>query len=176
MRKVCVLSMIMLAVPAFLTLSPGRASCQDIVGEQAADCCPCGTLGVRRCRVFHGCRRCRGCCGHELAGRYAEASSFNCGCNGSYKHPVPPLFTYHWPGMYSHQLMTDYHSPWRFPAVTPYEGESEVPQAPQVDELGVKAPVPGDLQPVTAVQAPPPLIRHDGEMEPLSEKLRKLYQ
>jgi hypothetical protein len=48
---------------------------------------------------------------------------FNCGCNGSYKFPVPPLYTYHWPGMWSAQLMTDYHSPWRFPPLKPYVDE-----------------------------------------------------
>jgi hypothetical protein len=48
---------------------------------------------------------------------------FNCGCNGSYKFPVPPLYTYHWPGMYQQQLMTDYHSPWRFPPLKPYVDE-----------------------------------------------------
>ena len=48
---------------------------------------------------------------------------FNCGCNGSYKFPVPPLYTYHWPGMYQHNLMTDYHSPWRFPPLKPYVDE-----------------------------------------------------
>ena len=50
-------------------------------------------------------------------------SHFNCGCNGSYKFPVPPLYTYHWPGMYSAQLMTEYHSPWRFPPLKPYTDE-----------------------------------------------------
>lgn len=51
-------------------------------------------------------------------------AGFNCGCNGSYKYPVPPLYTYHWPGMYSAQLMTDYHSPWRFPPLKPYTNEA----------------------------------------------------
>ena len=47
----------------------------------------------------------------------------NCNCNGSYKFPVPPLYTYQWPGRYSQQLMTDYHSPWRFPPLRPYVDE-----------------------------------------------------
>jgi len=47
----------------------------------------------------------------------------NCNCNGSYKFPVPPLYTYHWPGRYSQQLMTDYHSPWRYPPLKPYTDE-----------------------------------------------------
>jgi hypothetical protein len=73
-----------------------------------------------------------GCCddgcgcgrGRGRGPRYEGLDShFNCGCNGSYKFPVPPLYTYHWPGMYSAQLMTDYHSPWRFPPLKPYVDE-----------------------------------------------------
>ncbi len=47
----------------------------------------------------------------------------NCGCNGSYTYPVPPLYTYHWRGIAAQRLMTDYHSPWRFPAIKPFEDE-----------------------------------------------------
>jgi hypothetical protein len=56
---------------------------------------------------------------------------FNCGCNGSYKFPVPPLYTYHWPGLYSQQLMTDYHSPWRFPPLRPYTDEPPLMDSPE---------------------------------------------
>ena len=45
---------------------------------------------------------------------------FNCRCNGSYKFPVPPLSTYHWPVNCSNQSMTDYNSPWRFPDIRPF--------------------------------------------------------
>jgi hypothetical protein len=48
---------------------------------------------------------------------------FNCGCGGSYKFPVPPLYTYHWPGMYSARWMTEYKSPWRYPPLRPYVDE-----------------------------------------------------
>src|SRR5262245_25502808 len=70
---------------------------------------------------------CHGCgpWGHhaaKAAARNAERYA-NCGCNGSYKFPVPPLYTYHWPGMYQQNLMTDYHSPWRFPPLKPYVDE-----------------------------------------------------
>jgi hypothetical protein len=87
---------------------------------------------------------------------------FSCGCNGSYKFPVPPLYTYHWPGLYSAQLMTDYHSPWRFPPLKPYA--DEVPPI----EMGMRASR-GQLRPVSAsfpVQALPA-----GEMESMSSKL-----
>jgi hypothetical protein len=78
--------------------------------------------------------------------RYYEGRTahFNCGCNGSYKFPVPPLSTYHWPGMWSHQLMTDYHSPWRFPPLKPYVDEV-VPV-----EMGSEQFVPRDLQQASA--------------------------
>jgi hypothetical protein len=68
-------------------------------------------------------------CRHRNRGPRYEGleAGFNCGCNGSYKFPVPPLYTYHWPGMWSAQLMTDYHSPWRFPPLKPYVDEVPVP-------------------------------------------------
>ncbi|MHC4177480.1 MAG: hypothetical protein ACYSWU_08235 [Planctomycetota bacterium] len=56
--------------------------------------------------------------------RVAEAGHFNCGCRGSYKFPVPPQYTYHWPGLYAQQSMTEYTSPWRFPPLEPYRGQS----------------------------------------------------
>jgi hypothetical protein len=73
------------------------------------------------CEECDCCRQ--GCFGHHRNRRNAELG-FNCGCNGSYKYPVPPLYTYHWPGMYSAQLMTEYHSPWRFPPLKPYTDEA----------------------------------------------------
>lgn len=99
-------------------------------GEQGqCDACSGGRFG------HHG-----GHCGHHrLEGR---DRNFNCGCNGSYKYPVPPLYTYHWPGMYSAQLMTDYHSPYRFPPLKPY-----VDEAAPVEEPGIVEAAPGRLQP-----------------------------
>ena len=70
-----------------------------------------------------------GGCGKDGCGRHGRRNAnrwFNCNCNGSYKFPVPPLYTYHWPGLYSMKRMTDYHSPWRFPAIKPYEEETPV--------------------------------------------------
>lgn len=66
--------------------------------EACAECCPvCGCPGhVHKDSVIAG---------------------FNCGCRGSYKFPVPPRFTYHWPGMYAQQTMTGYWSPYRYPSL-----------------------------------------------------------
>jgi len=88
-------------------------------GCEPAACCECDLCnggGHGRFGGKHG-------HGHH---KYYEGRTahFNCGCNGSYKYPVPPLYTYHWPGMWSQQLMTDYHSPWRFPAIKPYVDET----------------------------------------------------
>jgi hypothetical protein len=81
-------------------------------GVDSYDACdPCDECGGRGCRHCHR---------HWYEGM---EEGFNCGCNGSYKFPVPPLYTYHWPGMWSAQLMTDYHSPWRFPPLKPYTDE-----------------------------------------------------
>ena len=85
-------------------------------GDYCDECDPCndgGGHGHHHHGLLHH---------HRNGGRNAEMG-FNCGCNGSYKFPVPPLYTYHWPGMYSAQLMTDYHSPWRFPPLKPYVDE-----------------------------------------------------
>jgi len=65
---------------------------------------------------------CGGCRKRQCASQ--QESWYNCGCNGSYKFPVPPLYTYMWPGLYSQQLVTDYHSPWRFPPLKPYTNEA----------------------------------------------------
>jgi len=66
----------------------------------------------------------------------AYGAGYNCACNGSYKHPVPPLYSYHWPGLYAHRLMTDYHSPHRFPPLKPYTDEAPVPAAAGPEPAG----------------------------------------
>lgn len=82
-------------------------------GGYCDECDPCGN-GGRHGHHHHG---------GGLFGNQNQQLGFNCGCNGSYKFPVPPLYTYHWPGMYQQVLMTDYHSPWRFPPLKPYVDE-----------------------------------------------------
>ena len=81
--------------------------------------CASGRCGAGQC----GGGNCGGLFGAHNRFYEGRDTHFNCGCNGSYKYPVPPLSTYHWPGMFSHQLMTDYHSPWRFPPLKPYTDE-----------------------------------------------------
>ena len=90
--------------------------------------CGCGTKNSSSCE-------CQAKRGSRVKGRFARGRRCGCGngfgdscaCNGSYKFPVPPLYTYHWIGLYSHQRMTDYHSPWRFPPIRPYVDEIHIP-------------------------------------------------
>ena len=70
------------------------------------------------------CRHSAPCCNHtQRTTVMAHVGSFNCGCRGSYKFPVPPQYTYHWPGMYAQQCMTAYRSPWRFPSLLLYQNQ-----------------------------------------------------
>lgn len=98
--------------PGEMIQAPGY----DGYGAEGGYCDACDPCGGHR----HGCHQCQ----RRLW--YQQNSVFNCGCNGSYKFPVPPLYTYHWPGMYSAQLMTDYVSPWRFPPIKPYTDEAAI--------------------------------------------------
>lgn len=125
----------------------------------------CNPGGGHRCGLFggHGCGGAHGCRLHHHH-KYIDGKDhgFNCGCNGSYNYPVPPLYTYHWPGMYKAERMTDYHSPWRFPPIRPFADE---PVAPATSEE-----VSGELQTISALLP----IRSKstlGEPESLSSKL-----
>ncbi|MCA9102926.1 MAG: hypothetical protein KDA63_17325 [Planctomycetales bacterium] len=97
---------------------------------------------------------------------------FNCNCNGSYKYPVPPLYTYHWPGLFSQELMTNYHSPWRFPPLRPYRDEpkSDVGEEPQASFAPDYLPTVHG-QPASDVETAP---RRRG-YEPLSAKFERFY-
>jgi len=115
--------------------SPGADSTTesaDLAESTTGECSDCGDDSCEECCTECPRRRpllalidkldeckakCRGCCACN------QESWNNCNCNGSYKFPVPPLYTYHWPGLYSAELMTDYHSPWRFPPLKPYTDE-----------------------------------------------------
>lgn len=87
-----------------------RADCgcqQDACSESAcspgpANGCGCPLCALQKLGQCYGARR-------------AAIGAFNCQCRGSYKFPAPPQYTYHWPGMYSQQTMTEYASPFRFP-------------------------------------------------------------
>jgi hypothetical protein len=119
------------AVTALALGSSGALLAAECGCEQQAACgCNGNGYGNGCGGCGHGCGGlCGGLFGHHRnrGSRYEGLEpGFNCGCNGSYKFPVPPLYTYHWPGMWQHNLMTDYHSPWRFPPLKPYVDEAPV--------------------------------------------------
>jgi hypothetical protein len=131
--------------------APGLA-CGDYYGDA---CDECGDPCCGHCRHHHW---------FGYGDRWADAG-FNCGCNGSYKFPVPPLYTYHWPGMYQAVLMTDYHSPWRFPPLRPYVDEVPVPVLGKGSSLR-------RVQPVSATSSSPMASRPASFSQRLEESQR----
>ena len=90
----------------------GDPSIMMAATSNSESCCGdmyrCGPSCYARC-CGCCCGRCGGCCcGCETVG------CFNCCCKGSYKFPVPPQYTYFWPGIYSQKTMTGCLSPWRY--------------------------------------------------------------
>jgi hypothetical protein len=76
--------------------------------------------------------RCRRRCGGRMLDKKGAGGYFNCSCRGSYKFPVPPQYTYFWPGMYSQQTMTEYSDPYRFPPLKlPPADQSELKTEPK---------------------------------------------
>lgn len=126
--------------------------------QQGQSCDPCGgSCGLFGHHGHHG--------HHHRATYEGLGPGANCGCNGSYNYPVPPLYTYHWPGLYKQVRMTDYHSPWRFPPIKPYTDEA--PLTP----FGSSAAASGVLQTsaYTAVQG---ASRRAGDVTPMSRRLQ----
>lgn len=152
-----------------LTLAAAVVLSFGLAGNVSAQCNTCGDAP-------HGCDLSQGGCGGKCKGKhkkYLEGKDrgFNCGCNGSYNYPVPPLYTYHWPGMYKAERMTDYHSPWRFPPIKPFI--DEVPPAPAgvMNELA-----PSELQPISALIPLTTVDSRPGEPESMSAKLLKSFR
>jgi hypothetical protein len=121
----------------------------------------------------HGCNAgcCRDGCGlfrRHSCGRGGDGIEgldphFNCGCRGSYNYPVPPLYTYHWPGMYKQNLMTDYTSPWRFPPLRPYVDEQPLQPAESVPAAMIRT--------ISAVQVDSEVASRSGQIESISSRL-----
>lgn len=105
------------------------------VEQPCPTCCPC----CAQC-----CPRHQGC----LARYMSSVGGFNCSCRGSYKFPVPPQYTYHWPGLYSQQLMTSYQSPYRYPALRlpPWMEKGANAGLPQNGTAAPLMPSPGEKQ------------------------------
>ncbi|MGQ9562195.1 MAG: hypothetical protein ACUVQH_00125 [Thermogutta sp.] len=111
----------------------------DYVGQGQ----PCGTY-ASCCYCFHW-------GGHEgcLARYMSSVGGFNCSCRGSYKFPVPPQYTYHWPGVYSQQAMTSYQSPYRYPLLRlpPWMEKKANGGLPEGKDAVPLMPSPGERQP-----------------------------
>ena len=140
MRKLYVLTAFVIvgglpvSSPAADVTSYGAWQAADGWDDQAVGCDTTAQYGYGECLCSQRpscCHSCGPCCGCSRCGmrqprrsRTARIGDFNCGCRGSYNFPVPPQYTYHWPGLYAQQSMTEYTSPWRFPGLKPYEDES----------------------------------------------------
>ena len=138
---------------AYLALAVAVAAVVCSFGSAAAqDCNACGMGGGDRCGA-HGCRL-----HHHKKYTEGKDRGFNCSCNGSYNYPVPPLYTYHWPGMYKAERMTDYHSPWRFPPLKPFTDEVPVPIGPAAisDEVPSELQTISHLKPISSVRLAQP--------------------
>jgi hypothetical protein len=156
--RACLTSAVALAAVVF---SFGSLSAQDGCNNGNQQACGGGRCGAHGCRLHH----------HQ---KYLEGKDrgFNCGCNGSYNYPVPPLYTYHWPGMYKAERMTDYHSPWRFPPLRPYVDDAVVPVPAGMSNLGA----PGDLRPISALMPITGPAVTVGQPESLSDKLLRSFR
>jgi hypothetical protein len=133
-------------------LAPGTVDSAHEAAFPVGDCCGCGmrdsAWGCGPCNGCGGRRGCLGGCRHRLAEKKADVGYFNCQCRGSYKFPVPPQYTYFWPGMYSQQTMTEYNDPYRFPRLKSpdevFRREAEEPKPG--DAAGPPAGPNGDLR------------------------------
>ena len=138
----------------------------EVVACECSDAPDCGS----------SCGSCGGC-GCGICGRHkahiASFGYFNCSCRGSYKFPVPPRYTYHWPGMYSQQYMTEYTSPYRFP---PLELPQFVPQ--EKGKITVKPVIQSSSTGLTTINpaklAPLPTQLSTGP-KPMSVRIKQKY-
>jgi hypothetical protein len=116
-------------VPGSTSVSIVDGNGQPVAQPQADEC---------DCASAECCPRCGKIC--KMKAYFGSFSCFNCNCKGSYKFPVPPQYTYHWPGMYSQQTMLEHVSPYRFPPLNlppdmvPPGGK--VPPAPPHNKVG----------------------------------------
>jgi hypothetical protein len=142
-------------------------------GQPISDYTMCDGGSCHSCGGRHGLHR-HGChgCGHLHHRKNYDGldRSFNCGCSGSYKFPVPPQYTYFWPGsVYSQELMTNYHSPWRFPPLKPYTDEVLTPAgADNYSETGLR-PV-SNIEAIGEPRLPP------GQIEPMSAAMQRFFR
>ncbi len=93
----------------------------------------------------------------KLLDKWASYGQFNCECSGSYKYPVPPQYTYHWPGMYSQPTMSQYTSPYRFPPLKLPPKDEDILQPEQEPEENVSERI--TTRPIRPVSLHQPISR-----------------
>ncbi|HOA50705.1 MAG: hypothetical protein WBH86_11250 [Thermogutta sp.] len=122
-----------------LSSSPPESASAAAAGSTLATEQPCPVGDPCHCLCHHGHQGC-------LARYMSAVGGFNCSCRGSYKFPVPPQYTYHWPGLYSQQLMTSYQSPYRYPLLKlpPWMEKRPNADVPQNGALMPLMPSPGE--------------------------------
>lgn len=160
MRKVLLSAAVLAMLLSSAALALAGDGCSVAAPACGTDGDPCGS----------GC--CRAGCG--LLGRGCRGDAdidgldrhFNCGCKGSYNYPVPPQYTYHWPGMYKQNLMTDYTSPWRFPPLKAYVDELPV--------LSTEATALPMLQTISVIEIASAHTPRSGEIESMSSRLSRV--
>jgi hypothetical protein len=138
---------------------PWQAAAACGMGEECLE--SAGPSCVADCDTSLGtCTTCRPAGPREkCAAKVAEYGYFNCQCNGSYKFPVPPQYTYHWPGMYSQSSVLEYNSPHRYPPL-------KDPSVLDAGALGDDDYYPSDEPGRLPLDEPPPI-------EPPSDKLQR---
>lgn len=141
-------------------------NCQTEGGASECDC-----SGAPDCGSASGCCGCGICASHRA--HIASFGYFNCSCRGSYKFPVPPQYTYHWPGMYSQRCMTAYTSPYRFPPLElpklPPQGDEKLTAKPVIQ--GVSA----DLKAINPAKPVPLPARLSARPTPMSVRIKQKY-
>ncbi|MEX2027106.1 MAG: hypothetical protein WEH44_07390 [Pirellulaceae bacterium] len=153
----CAVIAVVLASAAFAQAGDGCGVAAPTCGIDG-DACGAG-CGRGGCGLFG--RR----CGRGGDGIEGLDPHFNCGCRGSYNYPVPPQYTYHWPGMYKQNLMTDYTSPWRFPPLKPYVDEQPVQSAESVPAAMIRT--------ISAMQVVAEGASRSGQIESISSRLSR---
>jgi hypothetical protein len=159
-------------------LLAGPSLCTSCADQSEIVACECGCSDSSECGSSCGdCGSSCGGCGCGICCRHrayiASFGYFNCSCRGSYKFPVPPQYTYHWPGMYSQQYMTEYTSPYRFP---PLELPKFLPQ--EKAKIAVEPVIQStstDLRAVNPARLMPLPNRLSARPTPMSVRIKQKY-
>lgn len=90
--------------------APSSNAIHAVAPASVASAIPCD-----QCDQCAGAVAGQGCGMGSRRGPLSESFSkyYNCRYHGSYNYPVPPQFTYFWPGIYKQKSIADYQSVYR---------------------------------------------------------------